>query len=393
VKPFVIAANSMRRYVRDRTALFFTLVLPVVLIFIIGSATSRFDDTEFPLGVVDQGSGPLAVAFERALEREPAVALERYGDAEDLAKDVRRGAIPAGIVIPGSYDAKLRSGGSVQVRLFLDQTRGFPAAVRSVVSSAVAGQGAALEAASFVSRHTGRSFDDGLAQAKRSQSLIEGFAIGVKTEVVGHAGRRSYLPPGIGYQVPSNLVLFVFITSLAGSAALIQSRQLGLTRRMLGTPTRARSILAGEALSRFTLAAFQALFIFIVGTLVFGVEWGQPLSATLIILLFVGVGTSVGMLFGTIFRTPEQASSIGAPLGIAAGMLGGCMWPLEIVPKPMQTFGHIFPHAWAMDAWIEIIGRGGGLADITKDLAVLAGFVAVLMPVAAWRLRRSIVAA
>jgi ABC-2 type transport system permease protein len=86
------------------------------------------------------------------------------------------------------------------------------------------------------------------------------------------------------------------------------------------------------------------------------------------------------MLFGTILRTPEQAGSIGSGAGIAMGMLGGCMWPLEIVPETMQRIGHAFPHAWAMDAWIELIGRGGTIADITTELAVLAGFVAVLLP-------------
>jgi hypothetical protein len=44
-----------------------------------------------------------------------------------------------------------------------------------------------------------------------------------------------------------------------------------------------------------------------------------------------------------------------------------------------------------MDAWIELIGRGGTIADITTELAVLAGFVAVLLPLGTWRLRRALV--
>jgi ABC-2 type transport system permease protein len=97
-------------------------------------------------------------------------------------------------------------------------------------------------------------------------------------------------------------------------------------------------------------------------------------------------------LFGTIFSTPEQAGSVGPMAGIAMGMLGGCMWPLEIVPVSMQRIGHLFPHAWAMDAWIELVGRGGHIGDIATQLAVLAGFVVVLLPFATWRLRRVIVA-
>ena len=391
MKPFIIAGNSMRRFLRDRTTVFFTLILPVLIIFIVGSATSGFDDPTFPVGIVDQGSGALGADLIRALDRE-SIDLETFDDREDLAKLVRRGAISAGVVLPSGYDTRLRSGERVRVELLVDLTRGFPAAVRSLVSEAVAKQGAVLQAASFVARNGGRSFDEGFAEAKRTAGLVSNVEIGVAAETVGSPERQTYLPPGVGYQAPSNLLLFVFITSLAGSAVLIQSRQLRVTHRMLGTPTAARTILAGETLSRFSTAAFQALFIFVVGTVLFGVSWGAPLGATLVIVLFVLVGTSVGMLFGTIFRTPEQAGAIGAPMGIAAGMLGGCMWPLQIVPKTMQQIGHIFPHAWAMDAWIVLIGRGGGIGDISKQLAVLAGYVVVLFPLGAWRLRRAIVA-
>lgn len=393
MKPLVIAGNSMRRFLRDRTTLFFTLVLPVLLIFIVGNATSRFDDPVFPVGVVDEGSGPLGAELRRSLASDPSIELESFDDREDLSKLVRRGVLAVGLVVPASYDEKLRAGQTVRIEFLVDQTRGFPAAVRSLVSETVNEQGTAIQAAAFATRHAGRSFDENLAEARRTAELVSNVAIGVRPERVGVREDQSYLPPGFNYQAPSNLVLFVFITSIAGSALLIQSRRLRVTQRMLGTPTTARTILAGEALSRFAMAGFQALFIFLVGTVVFGITWGPPLAAAVLILLFVGVGTSIGMLFGTIFRTPEQAGAIGAPMGIAAGMLGGCMWPLEIVPKPMQTFGHIFPHAWAMDAWIELIGRGGGLGDVLTEFAVLAGFIAVLFPLGAWRLRRAIVGA
>lgn len=392
MKPLVIAGNSLLRIARDRPTLFFALVFPVLLIFVIGSASSRFDDPTFPVGVVDEGSGTLGAELLRSMEREPTLEIEMHDDREALAKLVRRGAVAAGMVLPASYDEDLSSGRATRVEFLVDQTRGFPAAVRSVVSEIVSAQGATLQAATFAARRTGLGIDESIAAARATAEVIESVAVGVDAETIGAPEERTYLPPGVGYQAPSNLILFVFITSITGSALIIQSRQLRVTHRILGTPTRARSILLGETLARFVIAGFQALFIFLVGTFLFGVTWGSAPGAVAVIVLFVLVGTSVGMLFGTVFRTPEQAGAIGAPVGIAAGMLGGCMWPLEIVPESMQRLGHVFPHAWAMDAWIELIGRGRGVGDILTELAVLAGFVAVLFPLAAWRLRRTITA-
>jgi len=96
------------------------------------------------------------------------------------------------------------------------------------------------------------------------------------------------------------------------------------------------------------------------------------------------------VLVGSLLRTADQATSIGPPVGIALGMLGGCMWPLAIVPEPMRVVGHLFPHAWAMDAFIDLISRGAGLAGIVRQLAVLAAFAAALLALATWRLRRTL---
>ena len=44
-----------------------------------------------------------------------------------------------------------------------------------------------------------------------------------------------------------------------------------------------------------------------------------------------------------------------------------------------------------MDAFIALIARNTGLGGILRELAVLAAFAAVLLGVAVWRLRRTLV--
>jgi ABC-type multidrug transport system permease subunit len=44
-----------------------------------------------------------------------------------------------------------------------------------------------------------------------------------------------------------------------------------------------------------------------------------------------------------------------------------------------------------MDAFIDLIARDAGLAGISVQLAVLVAFAAVLLALAVWRLRRSLV--
>ena len=162
--------------------------------------------------------------------------------------------------------------------------------------------------------------------------------------------------------------------------------------RMAAAPIRSSTIIAGEALTYFAIAVVQSLIIVVVGGVAFGVSWGNPVAAGALILLWALVGAGAGMLAGTLFRTPEQATAIGPSAGIALGMLGGCMWPLEIVGPTMRTIGHAVPHAWAVDAWTALLSRHGGLGDIARDLLVLAAYAAVLLILATWRLRRLVTA-
>jgi ABC-2 type transport system permease protein len=67
------------------------------------------------------------------------------------------------------------------------------------------------------------------------------------------------------------------------------------------------------------------------------------------------------VLVGAVARTPEQTQSVGVPLGIAMGMLGGALWPLDFVPDWLRQLGHVTPHAWAMDGWVAVIFEGGGV--------------------------------
>jgi ABC-2 type transport system permease protein len=129
-----------------------------------------------------------------------------------------------------------------------------------------------------------------------------------------------------------------------------------------------------------------------VGSALFGVDWGDPLAAGTLLLVWALIGTGAGVLSGTLFRTPEQAAAISAPIGIVFGMLGGCMWPLAIVSEPLRAAGHLVPHAWAIDAWIGILSKGAGVVGIARPLAVLATFAVALIAVATVRLRSIITA-
>jgi ABC-2 type transport system permease protein len=381
-----VAGNALRRLARDRTALFFMVLLPTVIILVIGAAVTNTGTIR--LGVVATGSGALADDLVADLKASPAVTVSTYQEEPEARTALRRGELDAVVVVPADLDAILRSGGTVSVPVLGTGAESSQQTARSAVAGVLSRHAARVAAASFAAERAGGTFDAYLPVATSLQDTVP--AVSVQSETVDAAS--DYLPLGFGYSAPTMLVLFVFINSLAGGAAIIQSRRLGIYQRAMAAPIRARDLVLGETLGYLLVGLLQSLLIVGIGAGVFGVGWGDPVAAAALIVVWVLVGTGTGVLAGTLFRTPEQASAIGPAIGIAFGMLGGTMWPLEIVTPVMRTIGHLVPHAWAVDGWIEVLSRGGGIADIATQLAVLGGFAAVLLALASIRLGRHLTA-
>jgi ABC-2 type transport system permease protein len=112
------------------------------------------------------------------------------------------------------------------------------------------------------------------------------------------------------------------------------------------------------------------------------------LAAAALLILWCLVGAGAGMVAGTFFRTPEQASAMGPIVGIVFAMLGGCMWPLSIVSTTMREIGHATPQAWAVDAWTNLLSNHGDLVTISHELGILVLFALGFFGLATFRLKR-----
>ena len=89
-------------------------------------------------------------------------------------------------------------------------------------------------------------------------------------------------------------------------------------------------------------------------------------------------------------RSEEQAISIAVVLGIVCGLLGGCMYPLDVVAPAIRAVGHAVPQAWAMDAFVNLIYNHAGLTTVLPQIGALAVFAVVLGALGVARLPRTV---
>lgn len=380
-----LARTELARILRDRTGLFFILVLPILVIVVIGSSIGSVSGAS-TVGVLDLDRTDASARLIADLDASEGLDVVVVDDRESLAVDVRLDRLRAGIIVPTGHGERLAGGETSELEMIVDPSRVTTTTARASVAAVVDRHAAVLTAAAFTDART----DLGTAEASEiAGSVADALRpVPVQIEEVGSGGIDSGGP--FNYPAAANLVLFTFLNSLAVGGVIVESRRLGVTRRLLAGPVSPGTVVAGYAASRFVVALAQAVIVVLAGAVLFDVRWGDPAAVALIVTLFAVVAAAAGVLVGAVARTPEQTQSVGVPLGIAMGMLGGALWPLEFVPDWLRQLGHVTPHAWAMDGWVVVVFEGGGMSDIAVELAVLALFGIVLMTVAAVMLRRAV---
>lgn len=379
-----LMAAQLRGLARDRTAVFFIVIMPVAVMVIIGM-TFGAAAKHVTVGVLDEDRSDTSRQVLDQLRESGSADLTTYRSLAGLRRDVRAGNQVAALVIPAGFGAAASQGREASVRIEAVGDEDVQA-VDPIVRAAAGKVGTRLAATAFVMRSS--DLDRADASAAVDAAAAESSAVPVEVRTVGDAEFEG--SSNFSYTAPSNLVLFLFITALAGGGALVESRRLGLTRRTMAAPVGAGAVIAGFAGVRLLITLGQAGLIIAVGAVVFGVEWGQALGVAVLVIVYALMAVGAGLVVGAVAKNPEQASAIGVPVGIALGMLGGCMWPLDIVPPLLRTIGHLTPQAWAMDGFVGLVFEGATLGGIALNIAVLAGFAAVFLTLGVLLLRRTL---
>ncbi len=383
-----IAGCNLRRLVRYRANIFFIVILPLMLILLLGTAFG--DRAQTAIAVYDGARSAHSRAVVEALTATDSVVVARADSESAVIESVSRGRSKTGLVL-----RKAPPGSALVARYVAQRDSAMPQ-VMLTVRAALAGVDAQLRAAQFAQQVAGISEERATTQAQallrappsltvtvtavaEDQATSKGTRVGADTRVDAFAAGAA-----------SQLLLFIFLTSLLGAVAVIETGQRGVFHRMLCAPMSATTLVIGEMLGRYAVAVVQGVIIIAGAWLFFATHWGNLAAAMAIMAVFSLVAAGAAMLLASVLANAEQASAVGLLLGLGGAALGGCMVPLEFFPETLATMAHITPHAWGNRAFTALMQRGAGIGDIAVELTVLSLYGAGLILLAARLLRRRI---
>lgn len=379
-----ICVVELRRFLRDRSNIFFVFIFPLALVMVLGLQFGG----QGPAGRVAIAGEASALRSAMVEQLEDAGVAVSFTDLDGLREQVARGRTDVGLVIPADQVAAFDDDQNVQVQIIPSSQATAQTTVQLLRSAA--------QAATAYRGQVAVLSDRGASQAQIEAALASASQQVRPPTLQVQGGDVDELEQefaGLGQfdlGASSQLLLFVFLSSLAGSVTLIQARRRGIIARSVAAPVSIGQALVGQGLGRLAIALFQGLYIMLATAVLFDVDWGTPALTVLVLLIFSTVSAGAAMLLGSLIDNEGAASGLGVGIGLVLAALGGGMMPLEIFPDTLRTVAHVTPHAWAYDALAEIQRRDAGLVDILGPLAVLVGMALALVLIGTWALRRSL---
>ena len=340
-----LTVASLKMYFRDRQALFWSLLLPLMFMIIFGlmnfGSLGRVD-----LGVVDLADNSVSQGVLSALEEIEALAVSHESDRESARAAVEQGNRDLVLVIPAGFGPS-------------DE----PLALEVLFNEARARES---EVGFTVLRHV---FDELSFSMTDAQRLFV-----IDPTPAGDRNLRyiDFLMPGIVAMSIMQMGLF------SVAFAFVQLKRQGILRRLLATPMRPASFIFAYVVTRLTVSILQTGVLVGVAVLFFDVQIAGNVFA-IFLLALIGGAVFIGLGFAVSgwARSEETAAPIANVIALPMIFLSGVFFPREAMPDILETVTEYLPLTYLADSLRSVSVDGAALSSQWVGLAGLAVWLVV----------------
>ena len=169
---------------------------------------------------------------------------------------------------------------------------------------------------------------------------------------------------------------------------VLRYRKSGFLKRLYATPLTAFEFLGAQVLSRLGLILFVTVVLYFgIGAIISFHNAGS----TLLLLLLAIIGAlsmiALGLTIAARFSSEELVGGLLNLLTWPMMLLSGIWFSLEGSPRWVQWVAHIFPLTHVLDAARAVMLDGSGLAQIAPHLLFLAATALAFLAFGAWSFR------
>ena len=374
---------NVLQLLRNPAELMGAVGLPLLLTLLFGSAFSGAAETEMRVLVIDEDRSAYSARAIELVDDEPSFVTKEV-TREEAGTLIAEGDEAVAMLLAKGFGADLERG-AAEIEVMRDPASDSAFAVAAVVQGIAIRMSGNAQAATVVSAAVpalgfSEIYDWADARWEPEPPVATTGEVVVASEVRGD----SVIASGATLSSIGFTVWFILFMTFGGAGGILEEREIGTLRRLLVTPSSRGTIVLGKVGGIVAMALVQALILVGVGALLFRVPWGRdPLAVAMVLGSYVLAGTGLAVLVSAIVRTRDQLSGLSPLIATGLAMLGGCLWPLEVVSPVMQTVARLTPTGWAVIGLTDVVARNQGVAAALVPTLVLLGFAAVSLVVGA----------
>lgn len=352
-----VLRKEVREIRRDPITLAVAALLPLVMLFLFGSALS-LDVKDAPLAVYD---------MDRSAHSRDLVAAFAHSGYFKVVHDIRadaqigpvldRGIARLVLVIPADFSDRIARGETAALQALIDGSFSATAMVISGYASAIVQD--------FALRHVGS------ANGERHAGSIE-----VEGRVWFNAPLKSvyYIVPGL-----FGVILMAF-PPLLTALSVVREKESGSVQQIFVSPIAPWQFIVGKALPYAGIAFLEMAAVLVAAVLWFGI----PFRGSLVLFfggtaLYVLCTVGLGLLVSTVTRSQLVAMLLAILLTLMPAFLfSGFLFPIFTMPESMQWYTYLFPARYFVEISRGIAMKGVGLRTLWPQLSVLAVYTAIV---------------
>ncbi|WP_193614653.1 ABC transporter permease [Nocardioides lijunqiniae] len=343
-----LSAAIFKGFLRDRGAVFFSLVFPLMFLVLFGGI---FTDQDQPKVEVIQ-VGEVALVDDLPEGADEAFSdtfdVTTSDDLDDALEQVRK----------GDADVALEQRGDELVAHYT-QTEQVKAAITQGTLRAFVDATNVAELAAQTGAEPTYTFE---AVAVEDDSLT-----------------------AIQFVTPGLLGWAVAMSASFGAAATLQGwRQSKLLRRLQLSPVRTGTLVAARIAVTVIVALTQMAIFLGLGSAAFGLSLtGAWWMAVPVVVVGTLCFMSIGLLAGAIAKTTEGAVNMANFFVLPMAFLSGSFFPLDSAPAWLRAVSSVLPLRHLNDGMLDVMVRGESWTAALLPIAILGGFAVVVTFVAA----------
>ncbi len=345
---------NTKRFFRDRLAIFFTVIFPLIFMFIFGSM-SRGGDLSFKVALINQSSSAFAQNYVKDAGSNKLFKIDKeITDLETAQEKMKRSEIDAAIVLPPDFGEVQSGQPTGQARVIY--TNNNEQSARALVS-VLEGQFKAINS--------------------ELVTVTEPFTVAPEQSNERSLSRFDYTFAGlIGFSI---IGLGIF----GPMNVFPELKKQGVLRRLHTTPLKVWQYFVSSMISQAIIGVLTLSVSFVLAILVFDLRVvGNWLELTAFIVLGIIAIFGIGLAIGGWAKNERQAAPIGNIIVFPMMFLSGTFFPRYAMPEWLQKVSDYLPLTPVIDGIRLIATEGKHLADIMPQIGLIAVWTVIIYIIA-----------